>query len=158
MKYSQPTTLSHPLSIRYPHFIRNINTIVKEEKGLHFPFGSDVAIDLEAIKENTIEVNVKGIKSVDMVLGMEDAHGNKNLLLVELKLDCNSVGSIYQNCKGKMEDSKLLLFGGGIPVYYKDVFVFNDKLLNVSRSVIARSLVKPNVEVLSIHELKTNYF
>lgn len=101
---------------------------------------------------------MKGVKSVDMVLGMIDQNSNRNLLLVEFKLDCKGVGSIYKKCKGKMEDSKLLLFGGGIPVHNKFVFIFNDDLLNVSRSLISRELQNPSAEVLSVDELKANYF
>jgi hypothetical protein len=147
--------------------LQKIKTIIKkniETKNLrrinnNFVFIDEVALNLDGVKDNSGNEDIKKYKSVDMVLGMKDENGKKKLLLVEFKLNCNSIKSLSKECKGKIENSKILLFGGGIPVYNKYVFIFNNTLLlNESRSIICRQLNNPYAEALSINELKTNYF
>jgi len=65
-----------------------------------------------------------------------------------------------KNCRTKIKHSKILLFGSGIPVHNKYVFVFNDTIINplVSKRILSSKLTNAFGEVLSIDELKTNYF
>lgn len=160
MKYCPSTTRSHPLSIRFPQFLENINTIIENEGGTTLPFNNEVGILLDKIKDNSDKTLVKGLKSMDMVLGINDhSHSNPHTLLVDLKFNCNGIKSFSDgDCKDKIRHSRLLLFGSGIPVYCRYVFVFNDNFLNESRSVISRRLNNPFIDVLNINDFRTTYF
>jgi hypothetical protein len=167
MKYCRRTTESLPLSIQFRKWLQKMTIIISNNikaQNLYrinnnFVFVDEVALNLDEIKNNSGNKDIEKYKSVDMVLGMKDEHGDKRLLLVELKLNCNGIKSLSQECKGKIEDSKVLLFGGGIPIHNKYVFIFNNTLLlSQARSVISRQLTNPYAEVLSIDELKSNYF
>lgn len=168
MRYCQETTQSHPLS-KHVDCLKQIKQIIEENiepKNIfrinnNFVFQEEIAFDLDKIKDCSNDNDIKGYRTVDMFCGMKDIENNKTILLVEFKLNCNGTKSLPDQCKGKIEDSKILLFGGGFPIH-SNVFVFNDKLLSELRDeivlIIRRRLNHPNAEVLSIQELKANYF
>jgi hypothetical protein len=161
MKYCPITTRSHPLSVSFPQYLENINTIIETEGGTLQPFTNEVALLLDKIKDCSDKTLIKGHKSMDMVLGLNDhTHLNPFSLLVDLKLNCKGTKSLSDSdCKDKIRHSRLLLFGSGIPVYHRYVFIFSDKLfINESRSVISRRLNNPFADVLNINEFKLNYF
>ena len=155
MRYCQQTTKLHPLSIKFPQYLCKINFIIKENNGNSFPFDNEIAINLDKVKEVQ---NISNMDSMDMTFGISQGN-NKKMLLVELKLDCHVITNFKKvNYIKKIKDSITLLSGGGEPIYNKHVFIFNDKLLKQSRSVIGRFLHNASAEVLSIDELKANYF
>src|ERR1039457_5423234 len=158
MKYCQPTTQAHPLAERYPQYLNNINTIIREEGGTNRPFNTEVALKLDKIKECSDDINITHMKSMDMVLGIKDGT-NSLSLLVEFKLDCKNARNLKEGeLREKIKDSKILLFGSGIPVHNRYVFIFNDELLeNESRRIISYKLTNANGEPLSIDEFRAKY-
>lgn len=159
MKYCQRTTLSHPLSIRFPQHIENINAIIKREGGSYLPFNNEIALNLDMVKKNSGNKHIEAMKSMDIVLGIVDEHNTVSSLLVDFKLNCNGTRSLKDgDCKDKIKHSKILLFGSGVSVQCKYIFIFNDNLLNESRSILIRVLNNPSAEILSVKELKTAYF
>lgn len=169
MRYCQETTRSHPLLKQYADCLKKIKQIIVENIepenysriNNNFVFEEEVAFDLDKVKGNAIDVNFKNYKTVDFFFAIKDVEENKKLLLVELKLNTKLISNIYSECKGKIMDSKILLFGGGFSIQ-NEIFVFNDTLLSERRDeielVIKRRLSHPNAEILSIQELKANYF
>ncbi|OFX26535.1 MAG: hypothetical protein A2033_00025 [Bacteroidetes bacterium GWA2_31_9] len=159
MKYCQQTTLSHPLSKRFPQHLSEINLIIREEGGGEYPFNKEVALKLDKVKDSSENPHIKKMKSMDMVLGIKDENNNLSSLIVDFKLDCkNAVNISESDCRDKIKHSKILLFGSGISVYNKYVFIFNNALLEISRRIISQRLTNASAEVLSINEFKANYF
>lgn len=158
MKYCQITTASHPLSVRFPQYLEQINNIIISEHGTYQPFNDEVALMLDKVKDDSENKDIKRYKSMDMVLGVKDRTSALSLL-VEFKLDCkNAINLSESDCRDKIKHSKILLFGSGIPVHNKYIFVFNDPILQVSRRIISNKLNNASGEVLSIDELKAEYF
>lgn len=158
MKYSQLDTQSHPLSKSYPHFLCSINSIILQEKGTIQPFQNEVALMFDKIKESSGDKDISGMKSMDMVLILK-ANINLLTLLVEFKLDCkNAVNLSESELRDKIKHSKKLLFGSGIPIHNRYIFVFNDNLLNLSRRIISSKLHNASGDVLSVNELKAKFF
>jgi hypothetical protein len=161
MRYHKKTTISHPLSISHPQHIEQINTIIRNEGGTIFPFtNNEVALNLDKVKKNSTNNDINRMKSMDIVIGLNNTSGNSPLsLLVDFKLNCNGTKSISDgDYKDKIKHSKILLFGSGMPVHNKYVFIFKDSLINQSRSIISRILNNPLTDVLKINEFKTKYF
>ena len=107
----------------------------------------------------TEDETVKDFNSMDMALGMNN--GGKKMLLVELKLNCNGAKNLTQkDCNNKIRGSKIILFGGGIPVHNTYIYVFNNQYLakEEARYIISRTINNLSVEVLSIDELNMRYF
>jgi len=163
MKYCHQTTTSHSLSARYPQYLEAINKIISNETTaenllkINAPFNNEVALKLDKVKAE--DENVKDFKSMDIALGMNN--GEKKMLLVDLKLNCNGAKSLSQNdCTNKIRGSKIILFGGGIPVHNTYIYVFNNQYLAKAeaRHDISRKLSNRSVEVLSIDELNERYF
>ncbi len=158
MKYCHQSTISHPLAIAYPGFLENINLIFQVEGGNGVPFNHEVALNLDKIKDNSGNTDIKHMRSMDMVIGMKE---NNNIfsLLVDFKLRCNNPVNISEGeCRDKIKHSKRLLFGSGISVHNRYVFIFNDDLLNVSRRVLSMRLANAFADALSIDDLKSIYF
>jgi hypothetical protein len=160
MKYCLNATRAHPLSKSYTQYIENINTIIVEEGGILQPFNNEIAINFDKIKKNADNEDVKRMKSMDMVVAIRhSSRSNPYSLLVDFKLNCGGTRSIKDgDCKDKIKHSKVLLFGSGIPVYSKSVFIFKDDLIQESRSLISRILNNPSADVLTLNEFKTLYF
>jgi hypothetical protein len=160
MKYDRDLTVHHPLSVRYPQHLENIDQIVLDEGGTQQIFNDEVALNLDKVKTNSGEREIARLKSMDMVVGLNNNPGtNPQTLLVDFKLRVNGIRSINTgDCKDKIIDSKLLLFGSGISVYSKYLFIFNDQLIQQFRSIIIRGLQNPFAEVLTIDEFKNEYF
>ena len=167
MKYCHDTTVNHPLSIRFPQHVDTINNIIasesKKEKEIQpQPFTKEVGLLLDNVKD---EVNnssndsyLKGMHSVDMVLGMKN-DDSKLSLLVEFKLGCNNPINIKEGeCRDKINDSKILLFGSGIPIHNKYIFIFNYKILQEAKRIVSQRLANASGEVLGIEEFKSKYF
>lgn len=160
MRYCQRTTKLHPLSKSFPQYLEDINTIIQNEGGSNRPFNNEVALNLDKIKDNSENIYINRMKSMDIVLGIIDLNGNNKLsLLVDFKLNCNGTKSLSDSdCKDKIKDSKILLFGSGIPVHNRYVFIFKDNFINQSRRIISQKLNNPFAEVLKIDEFKAKYF
>jgi len=159
MRYNQIATESHPLALRYPKHLQNINAIIVREGGMIQPFTNEVAINLDEAKRNSDNTDVKEMCSMDMLLEISNQNDTVLSLLVEFKLDCKNAQNISEKeYRKKIRHSKILLFGSGIPIHHKYVFIFNDNLLNLSRRIISQRLTNAFAEVLSIDEFKTNYF
>ena len=155
MKYCRQTTISHPLSISHPRHIEKLNTIIRNEGGTIFPFtNNDVALNLDKVKMNSSNKDISRMKSMDIVIPLNNTSGNNPLsLLVDFKLNCKGTKSLSDgDCKDKIKHSKILLFGSGIGVHNKYVFIFKDALINQSRSIISRVLNNPTAEILKISQ------
>ena len=167
MKYCQLTTTKHSLSKRFPEHLVKINTIILEEtlqenlNKINQPFNEEVALKLDKVKESSEDdESVKDLKSMDIVLGMNHG-GSYKMLLADFKLNCFSTKSLKPNdCRNKIRCSKIILFGGGIPIHNTYLFIFNNEYLSKSeaRHDISRKLNNLPVEVLSITELHKKYF
>lgn len=166
MKYCQNTTASHSLSKRFPQHLKQINIIIHEETNnenlnkINKPFNNEVALQLDKAKVSSEDENIQKLKSMDMVLGMND-NGTYKMLLVDFKLNCFSTKSLSQNdCRNKIRCSKIILFGGGILVHNTYLFIFNNEYLlkAEARHDISRKLNNLPVEVLNINEFHVKYF
>ena len=160
MRYCKSTTESHPLSLRYPKHLRCINDIIKEEHGTILPFNQEVALNLDKVKEESNETNIKRHKSVDFVFGIKEDNQEFSVL-VELKLDCKNPKNLREaDLRDKIIDSKTLLFGSGIPIYNEYFFVFNDVFFAKEefRRVISVKLMSSKGKVVNINELMQNFF
>ncbi len=160
MKYDRYITIHHPLSVVYPQHLENINQIIIDEGGTQQSFNGEIALNLDKVKKNCGQIEITRLKSMDMVVGLNDTQRtNPQTLLVDFKLNVNGIRSIKTgDYKDKIKDSKLLLFGSGISVYNKYVFIFNDQLIQQSRSIIIRGLQNPFAEVLTVDEFRNEYF
>lgn len=158
MKYCHQSTLAHPLAIAYPHFLETINLIFQEEGGNGNPFNHESAINLDKVKHNSENKDITNMHSMDMVIGIKD-NQNSFSLLVDFKLRCKNPTNISErDCRDKIKHSKILLFGSGISVHNRYVFIFSDDLLNVSRRVLSMRLANASADALSIDDLKSIYF
>lgn len=160
MKYDRNLTVNHPLSVGYPQYLERINQIVLDEGGTQQIFNGKVALNLDKVKTNSGQRDISRLKSMDMIIGLNNTPGtNPHTLLIDFKLRCNGIRSISTgDCKEKIKDSKLLLFGSGISVYNKYLFIFNDQLIQQFRSIIIRGLQNPFAEVLTVEEFRNEYF
>lgn len=160
MKYDRDITIHHPLSVVYPQHLENINQIIIDEGGTQQSFNGEIALNLDKVKKNCGQIEITRLKSMDMVVGLNDTQRtNPQTLLVDFKLNVNGIRNIKTgDYKDKIKDSKLLLFGSGISVYNKYVFIFNDQLIQQSRSIIIRGLQNPFAEVLTVAEFRNEYF
>jgi hypothetical protein len=166
MRYCQNTTKEHSLSIAYTQHLARINDIIQEEtrpenhNKINHPFNDEVGLKLDKVKESSNDEDIQGLKSMDMVLGMSDGESHL-MLLVDFKLNCNGVKSISHNeFRNKIRCSRILLFGGGIPIHNTYLYIFNNEFMlkSETRRDISRKLNNIPVEVLTINELQTNYF
>jgi hypothetical protein len=160
MKYCLDSTRSHPLSIRFPRYLKEINTIVRDEGGDEQLFDTEVALNLDKVKENSENPDVKKLKSMDMIVAVRPTLTEEpSSLMVDFKLECRGTKGLKDgHCRDKIRHSKLLLFGSGVPVHNRFVFIFNNNLIQESRSVLSRVLNNPSTDVLSLNEFKTIYF
>ena len=167
MKYCQYTTESHPLSKRYPQYIEHINSIILEEtlpenkNKINQPFSHEVALKLDTVKKYSENPDISKLKSMDMVIGLKKEDNILSSLLVDFKLNCKGTKSLTDSeCKDKIKDSKVILFGSGLPVYSSYVFIFNNEYLskNEARNEISRKFNNRTIEVLSIDEFRAKYF
>ncbi|MFA7360468.1 MAG: hypothetical protein WC139_05465 [Candidatus Kapaibacterium sp.] len=159
MKYCKQSTEEHPLCKMFPSYLESINTIINNEGGTHQPFNDEVALNLDKIKSNSGNTHIKKMKSMDMVICVIDNDDKVHSLLIDYKLNCNGTKSLSDgDCRDKIKHSTIILFGSGIPIYNKYVFIFKDELLEQSRSIISRVLNNATIEVLNINEFRTNYF
>ena len=160
MKYCKSTTESHPLSLRYPQHLRRINNIIEEEHGTIFPFNQEVALNLDKVKNESDDTNIKRLKSVDFVFCIKE-QSQEFSVLVELKLDCKNPRNLSEGeLRDKIKDSKLLLFGSGIAVHSEYIFVFNDVFFAKEefKRVISAKLMSSKGKVVNISELNQNFF
>ena len=167
MKYCQNTTVSHPLSKKYPQCLDKINSIILDETEpenrdkINQPFSYEVALKLDKVKECSENSDLKRMHSMDMVLGMKDINNILSSLLVDFKLNCKGIRSFKNSmCNDKIRDSKLILQDSGLAIHYSYVFIFNNEYLskNEARNEISRRFKNGPIEVLSIDEFKANYF
>lgn len=165
MKYCKDTTCSHPVLKMFPQYLMKINDIIDEETDSNHrtmmsqPFSEEQGIQLDKIK-NSSSLDLKNVKSMDMVLGIDD-NGKKKVLLVDFKLNCGDPKNIdTSKCKNKIRWSKYLLFGGGIPMHDKTLFVFNNSFAkkNEAKNVLGRKLEGCGSEVMTVDELKHSLF
>lgn len=166
MKYCINTTNEHPLSIHFKAWVRKIKDIINEDlkpenaHKVENSFNDEVAISLDKLKENADNKDIRRMKSVDMVLGIKNSD-DKKMLLVELKLNCNGIKKFSEgDCSDKVKDSKIMLFGGGVPIYNKSYFIFNDEFLlkEEARFQVVRKINNPDIIVQNICEFKEMYF
>ncbi|MEI8203821.1 MAG: hypothetical protein WCH34_12445 [Bacteroidota bacterium] len=160
MNYCKSTTESHPLTLNYSHHLKNINDIIKEEHGTIFPFKTEVALALDKIKNEASDINIKKHCSVDMVFVIKDKNYTFQVL-VELKLDCKRATNLKgSELNDKIRDSKVLLFGSGIPIYNEYCFVFNDELLGKEEMnrILSYKLNHAKGIAMSVNELKQTFF
>lgn len=167
MKYCQNTTESHPLSKKYPQCLDKINSIIfgetlaENHDKINQPFNDEVALKLDKVKECSENSDVKKMHSMDIVLGVKDENDSFSSLLVEFKLNCKGIKSLTDSdCKDKIRDSKIILFGSGETVRNSFIFIFNNDYLskNEARNEISRKLNNRTIEVLSIDQFKEKYF
>lgn len=160
MKYNRNLTSNHPLSLRYPHFLEEINKIISDEGVTQQNFSDEVALKLDSVKTASGDRDISRLKSMDMIIVLNNTRGNDpQTLLIDFKLRCNGIRSISSgDCIEKIKDSKLLLFGSGIPINNRYIFIFNDKLIQQFRSLIIRNLQNPFAGILTIDEFRNEYF
>ncbi|NCX95695.1 MAG: hypothetical protein EBX41_04660 [Chitinophagia bacterium] len=100
-----------------------------------------------------------------MAIGVKSNNGNVATLLVEFKLNANlnstkdMISSISEgDYKDKIKNTKILLFGSGIPVCSNNIFIFNSECKEVAKKIISQKLANASALVFTIAEFKTKYF
>lgn len=161
MEYSQCKTNSHSLALSYG--IENISSIIVGEKGSGANFTYETGINLDKAKKNMPNIDpLKLPATVDFTVALN----SNEMLLVELKLDCDNPNNLNnskkrENLRRKIKDSESLLRCTNISkVRSEKVFVFKPEYVDIARNTISRIFLNRSNEILVLSEdlLFTKYF
>lgn len=163
MKYCKATTEGHKIAKTHK-CIKQI-TIVLLREGWKSKAGlfseNQTVIDLDLLEECLSKKQKRDkLPSMDIAFGVELHNREKNLLLVELKLNVSNPNNLdLTDLKDKIHGSKLAL-SHEFPINNRFVFVFQTKIIEQIRNRLSRQIprIPSSYEVLDVHSLKGNYF
>lgn len=157
MPYCESTTRNHALSVKHSEQLEKINDLFKNEgfKGKAL-FGQEIAINLDKIEAKLSRKDKREQrKTVDFAVGISDNGKNKQMLMVELKLNVsNPDGITKKDIEEKIKHSNDLL--GTDPQIGKEKYIlFQNCVKQQAKHYIGRVYVnRPSIHVLSPQEFK----
>ena len=166
MKYCEPTTLAHPISIAYPSTLKNINDIIVREGYTGtlpaFP-NNETVIDMDEAERIIALSAVRLVaNSMDMAFGISNATKTiRKILLVEFKLRVGpSLSSVsYLECNEKIVGSRNNI-GNNPEIYGNYIFVFQSSIKEYAKYIFFRW--NPRLDginkAMDMAELRSTFF
>jgi hypothetical protein len=161
MKYCKETTLNHHLAKTYPSAVELLVKIFSNNgyKKMSFP-NDEQALNLDEIEKIRCKGKFSPDNTMDLVIGISNLGKNKQMILVELKLDLNPKNFERKELDGKINHS-IELLKHDPPVCKDRVVVFKKDKIQQAKHYIKEAYgrnPKLQIKVMSPEEFKTEYF
>ena len=168
MKYCEATTNNHNISQTYLQCLKDINDLINEnidDKSdlCSFFENNEIVIDGDLAEKMVANFESRNVNnSVDMIFGISQKFKNKQIVFVELKLNCeNSMKSIKAIRLIEKDMFSRTLFTTEIEQHQITYFIFSKSLLQQAKSVFQTRLFGkvPNSFIpITLEDLKEKFF
>ncbi|GHV23532.1 hypothetical protein FACS189428_7150 [Clostridia bacterium] len=161
MKYCKETTLNHHLAKTYPSAVELLIEIFSNNGNKKMSFSDDEqALNLDKIEKMRCKGKSSPDNTMDLAMGISNLGKNKQMILVELKLDLNPKNFERKEMDGKINHS-IELLKHDPPVCKDKVVIFKKDRIQQAKhyiSVAYGKKLKLPIKVMSEQAFKTEYF